>query len=191
MCFIPIFLCPHPCNPHTVLPCTCWVQNRYLSTERVKKSTADIYSGFTGLTHHGNAICLMLLSPFARWGSSKSWPLEISCPKSLGRCMAEPEPCNSCLSVSTAVHAHSIVLRLAEAAVVAGLRGALWFRVLPAENIQAGLVWPGRLPWGRVEGACSVGSHFPMLVPEPVGRLGFPGWLLPPSVPHARRRCWC
>lgn len=170
MCFIPIFLCPHPCNPHTVLPCTCWVQNRYLSTERVKKSTADIYSGFTGLTHHGNAICLMLLSPFARWGSSKSWPLEISCPKSLGRCMAEPEPCNSCLSVSTAVHAHSIVLRLAEAAVVAGLRGALWFRVLPAENIQAGLAWP--LALGPCRGSLLSGLSLPHACARARGQVG-------------------
>lgn len=68
--------------------------------------------------------------------------MEISCPKSLGHCMAEPEPCNFCSSVSMAMHAHSIVLRLAEAAMVAGLRGALWSGVLPAENIQAGLAWP-------------------------------------------------
>ncbi|KAF3812908.1 hypothetical protein GH733_019250 [Mirounga leonina] len=39
-------------------------------------------------------------------------------------------------------HTHSIVLRLAEAAVVAGVVGAPWSGLLAAESIQPGLPWP-------------------------------------------------
>lgn len=114
----------------------------------------------------------------------ESWPLEITYPKSLRHCVAEPGPLAPCFLAFTVV-LHTVYLEFREVQWWLGL----WVpcgRELCQLRTHS-LVCPGPFPDGCVEGACSVGS----CCLSPVGGLWFPGWLFPPSASHASNYCWC